>query len=238
MSQKAYAILGRAYDSLISDYPYQKMEEKLSGFLSGKGFDVGAGSGMLTVCLAKSGLSVVAVEPSEEMLAVAKEKAKREKVNPVFVKSKAEDVEFTPCNFVIATCDVLNYLPSKKAFEIFVKKVHRSLKSEGKFVFDIRRMDILKSMNGQVYYDDQENITYLWTNSVKGDKLNMSLTFFEKDESGKYERADEEHKFLMLSDEYVIEILDSAGFSVKAYGDGLGKRKSSDNRIFFFCTKK
>ncbi len=238
MSQKAYTLLGRAYDSLISDYPYQKIEEKLSGFLSGKGFDIGAGSGILTVCLAKSGLSVIAVEPSEEMLCVAKEKAKREKVNPVFVKSKAEDVDFTSCNFVIATCDVLNYLPSKKAFENFITKVHRSLKSEGKFVFDIRRMDILKSMDGQVYYDDQENITYLWTNSVKGDKLNMSLTFFEKNESGNYERADEEHKFLMLSDEYVIEILENTGFTVKAYGDGLGKRKPNDNRIFFFCTKK
>ena len=123
MSPKAYDVLGRAYDNLISDYPYSNLTEKLKTFLSGKGFDIGAGSGIITVELAKAGLSVIAVEPSEEMLLRAKEKAKREKVNPVFVQSKAEEVEFTPCNFVVSTCDVLNYLPSKKAFESFVKKV-------------------------------------------------------------------------------------------------------------------
>ena len=238
MSQKAYTVVGRAYDNLISDYPYQKLKDKLIGFVSGKGFDVGAGSGILTIEMAKSGLTVIAVEPSEEMIGIAKEKAKREKVNPVFVKAKAEEVEFTSCNFVVATCDVLNYLPNKKSFESFVKKVYASLKADGKFVFDIRRMDILKDMNGQVYYGDEENLTYLWTNSIKGDKLNMALTFFEKGENGTYVRYDELHEFLMLQDDYVTKILENAGFTVKAYGDGLGKRKEKDKRIFFFCTKK
>lgn len=237
MTESAYTTLGDSYDKLISGYPYQKVTEKIISEISGKGFDVGSGSGLITVELAKSGISVIGVEKSAEMLEKAVERAKRDKVNPVFVKESAEKIEFTPCNFVIATCDVLNYLKSKTEFEKFIKKAYAKLKPDGKLIFDIRRATALQKMNGQVFYEDRESITYLWLNKLKGDKLIMDITFFKKEQDS-YKRSDERHEFLVLEDDYVIELLKSVGFTVKTYGDGLGKRKDSDNRLFIFCNKK
>lgn len=237
MPKEAYSVLGGYYDKLISDYPYSKLTDKLKSDLSGKGFDLGAGSGIVTVELAKAGLSVIGIDSSEEMLEAARIRAQNEKVKPVFVKGDAASFEFTNCDFVVATCDVFNYLSSLKTLENLLKKIYVSLKSNGKLVFDIRRGDILKKMKDEVYFEDLDELTYLWTNSVKGNKLIMDIAFFFKKENGLYERSDERHEMLILSDEYVLELLKSVGFSVKIYGDGLGKRKASDKRTFFFCTK-
>ena len=225
------------YDRLISGYPYQKVTEKIISQVTGKGFDIGSGSGIVTVELAKAGLQVIAVEPSAKMLEKAIERAKRERVNPVFVNANAESVDLTSSNFVVATCDVMNYMPTKSAFEKFVKKVYAKLKPDGKFVFDIRRADILNSMVGKVFFEDYGDLTYLWTNSKKGDKLVMDILFFQKDSGEKYTRIDEKHEFLILTDEYVLELLKSVGFKVKVYGDKLGAQKKSDKRSFYFCEK-
>lgn len=232
-----YTALGAVYDRLISGYPYQKVADKIISQVTGKGFDIGSGSGIITVDLAKAGLQVIAVEPSAKMLEKAIERAKRERVNPVFVNANAESVDLTSCNFVVATCDVMNYMPTKSAFEKFVKKVYEKLKPDGKFVFDIRRADILNSMIGEVYYEDYGDLTYLWTNSKKGEKLVMDIVFFQKDRDDKYTRIDEKHEFLMMTDEYIQDFLTKVGFKVKVYGDKLGAQKKSDKRSFYFCEK-
>lgn len=238
MSREAYSVLGGYYDKLISDYPYSKLTDKLKSYLTGKGFDLGSGSGLITVELAKIGLTVIGVDSSEEMLSVARERAKNEKVKPVFVKGDVASFEFTKSDFVIATCDVFNYLSSKKTLENLIKRIYFSLKDGGKLVFDLRRGEILKKMAGEVYFEDLEELTYLWSNSLNGDKLAMDISFFSKREDGLYERGDERHEMLVLSDEYVVNLLESIGFSVKTYGDKLGKIKQTDKRTFFFCTKK
>ncbi len=231
-------MLGTHYDSLISDYPYDALTKKLKLDLVGKGFDIGAGSGLITVELALQGLSVIAVDPSESMLDRAKERAQKARVKPTFVLGRAEDVELTPCDFVVCTCDVVNYFKSKSEFCKFVKKVYASLRPDGKFVFDLRRMEILKGMKDEIYYEDGEDLTYLWSNSIKRDKLVMDISFFTKRPDGAYDRRDEVHEMLMISDEEIEECLKSVGFSYEIYGDGLKRKRSSDKRRFFFCAKK
>ncbi len=238
MKNKPYTALGGYYDRLISGYPYEKVTDKLKKELFGKGFDLGSGSGIITVELEKSGLSVIGVEESEEMLEKARERARAERVNPVFVKSDLNSLDFTRCDFVIATCDVFNYLPSLKAFERLLTKIYQSLKEGGKLVFDIRRGDILNNMKGEVYFEDLDNLTYLWSNTVKGDKLLMDIAFFERKEDNTYIRFDERHEWLIMPDDKVIEVVEKIGFKVKAYGDGLGKRKPTDKRLFLFCDKE
>ncbi len=237
MNNKPYGALSSFYDKLMSDYPYEKITDKLKSYLSGKGFDLGAGSGRITVELKKAGLDVIGVDDSEEMLEMANLRARQEKVAVKFVKGSAVDFELTPCDFVISTCDVFNYLPSFGALEKTLKNIYSSLRKKGKLVFDLRRGDILKAMKDEVYFEDLDDITYLWSNSQRGNKLVMDIAFFTKQEDNLYQRRDERHEFLILSDEKIIETLEKVGFKVKTYGDGLGKRKPQDKRIFLFCEK-
>jgi ubiquinone/menaquinone biosynthesis C-methylase UbiE len=97
------------FDELASDYDqmvsFEKVVENkkriLKNFITpGMKYaaDLGCGSGVDSIALASSGLKVTAFDPSVEMLEVAKENAKREKVRVAFhnnsIDSISEDFDY------------------------------------------------------------------------------------------------------------------------------------------------
>ena len=77
-------------------------------------------------------------------------------------------------------CDVFNYLPSIREFEKVAKKVYNALNVGGKFIFDVSSENKLLKMANEQYFEDREDITYLWCNSLLRNKLIMSIAYFQK----------------------------------------------------------
>lgn len=235
-NNKAYSVLASFYDALMSGYPYDKVIAKLTDTLSGKGMDLGTGSGRIAIALAKRGLNVIGVDKSTEMLEVAQSNARREGVKVVFACSDCENLELTKVDFVTATCDVVNYLSSKTAVVKFFKKVYDALRDGGNFVFDVSSSYKLRSMAKEQYFEDRDDVTYLWCNSLKGDKLIMDVAFFLPN-GEVYRRVDERHTMLVLDCEFLTDTLTEIGFDVKVYGHNLSKYTEKSDRIFFFARK-
>ena len=233
---KAYSVLSNFYDTLMSGYPYDKVVDKIATTVTGKGIDIGTGSGRIAIALAKRGLNVVGVDPSCEMLEIAKQNAQKENVKIIFAQGDAESTELTKSDFVTATCDVVNYLSSKNAVKSFFSKVYSALKPNGYFIFDISSSHKLNSMADEQYFEDRDDLTYLWCNSLKGDKLTMDVAFFLP-ENDIYRRVDEKHVMLVLENDFVMDTLTNLGFSVKVYGRNLAKLTQNSDRIFYIAKK-
>lgn len=236
MTNKAYSTLATFYDTLMSGYPYDKVIEKLSSTVSGKGIDLGTGSGRIAIALAKRGLSVVGVDSSPEMLKVAEINAKDNGVKIIFACSDCESLEFTKVDFVTATCDVVNYISSKAQVKKLFKKVYEALRPDGYFVFDVSSSYKLRAMANEQYFEDCDDVTYLWCNSLKADKLTMDIAFFIP-EGDMYRRIDERHVMLVLDIPFLMETLEQIGFKVDVYGRNLSKNTEKSDRIFFFAKK-
>lgn len=232
----AYSVLADFYDALISGYPYDKVIDEIRKKVGGKGIDLGTGSGRIAVALADNGLSVIGVDKSSDMLEVARQNAKDKGVRVTFVCSDISKLEFTKVNFVTATCDVLNYMPSKAEVKKLFAKIYTALATDGWFIFDVSSSYKLKNMSGEQYFEDRDELTYLWCNSLKGDKLTMDVAFFVPD-GDVYRRIDERHVMLVLDKDYLEDALKECGFEVKVYGHNLSKYTEKSDRIFFFARK-
>jgi 2-polyprenyl-3-methyl-5-hydroxy-6-metoxy-1,4-benzoquinol methylase len=98
--------------------PLVAVEEPLVDAILGRlhvatALDVGAGTGRLALKLARRGIAVTAIDQSAEMLAVAKENARRERLAIDFRLGSLEDgLPFPPAEFDLVTCAlVLCHVP-------------------------------------------------------------------------------------------------------------------------------
>ena len=66
-------------------------------------------------------------------------------------------------------------------------------------------------MDGQLYFDDGEELSCFWQNALEGDRLRMELTFFVR-EGERYRRFDEEHLQYLYENERLERALEEAGF--------------------------
>jgi SAM-dependent methyltransferase len=107
-----------------------------AGFRGGLIVDLGCGSGILARHLLKNGYDVLGVDPSAEMLRIARRVAPAAR----FIRSRAEDVELPACVAVVATGEALTYVPARVAppahLRRHIQRVSAALVHGGLFIFD------------------------------------------------------------------------------------------------------
>lgn len=232
---EAYSALAARYDSLMTDFNYDGYFDFISRYLFGKnkGADMASGSGELTVRLAKAGKKVVGIDISEEMLAEAMRKARENALNIVFLKQDITSFELTgKVDFVTVCCDGVNYV---KDISGFFKRVYSSLRDGGVFIFDISSEYKLKEIIGNnVFYEDTADFTYLWTNKLSDNKIDMNLVFFNR-EGDLFSRREESHRQYIHKRDSVVQALMDSGFNgiLDFDGENFGKVRNDSERILF-----
>lgn len=241
MKGKPYSALGGAFEYLNDDCGYDEWSQylinKLTDLNAGReGLDIGCGNGYFTRALIRAGYDVKGMDISGEMLSSAVEIAGREGVRAEFLYGDITKLKLnTKLDFIVAVNDCLNYVPQDKLSVAF-SKVYKSLRKGGVFIFDISSEEKLRrDLGNNLFADDGEDITYLWFNTLNGDRVDMDITVFTRGADGKYTRADERQTQYIHSEKNVISALEGAGFGVATEGHlGLSKEK----RINFICRKK
>ncbi len=234
-----YGCLAAYYDRLMADFDYDGYLEVLDRELKGsEGTDLCCGSGRITVALSKRGKRMTGVDTSGEMLGEAMKNARAAAVNPVFVQQDA--CVFRPqhpVDFATCVCDGLNYVKPKD-LAVFFENAACFLKKGGKLVFDISSEYKLKKIIGNnVFYEDYDDITYLWTNKTFSGGVKMELTFFIRGEDGKYIKQTEEHTQYAHTQSAVESALKDK-FSFRAYDFAdMGNVKSKTARILWVCER-
>ena len=237
---KPYSALGGKFEYLNDDCGYDEWSQYLINKLrilgaGREGLDIGCGNGYFTRALSRAGYSVKGMDISEEMLSSAVEIARREGVQAEFLYGDITKLKVNAKpDFIVAVNDCLNYVPQEKLAATF-SKVYGSLKKGGVFLFDISSEEKLKNdLGNNLFADDGEDITYLWFNTLNGNKVDMDITVFTRGADGKYTRADERQTQYIHGEQAVISALENAGFKVETEGH-LGGTK--EKRINFICRK-
>ena len=237
----SYSALGRWFEYLNRDCGYEQWSQYLIKLLKSRnagesGLDIGCGNGYFTRALIRAGYSVTGIDISSEMLDTAQAVALKEGIKAEFLLGDITKLKVNAKkDFCIAINDCINYIPKDKLKTAF-SHVKNCLKKGGVFIFDISSSKKLKETVGNnLFAEDNEDISYIWFNSLENDSVTMDLTIFERQKDGRYARFDERHIQYIYEEDEILTCLNEVGFTVKSEGH-LGKDKGES--INFICTRQ
>lgn len=246
MNYEKFAYL---YDELMSDAPYEQWVSfvlkiiKQTGITDRKLLDVGCGTGNTAIPLSEHGFEVTAVDLSDEMLIVAKEKSDAKGVNIRYFQQDMKELGgLGYFDVVISLCDSINYLSNEDEVETTFRRIYNHLNNNGIFVFDVHSIyKINEIFTGNTFADSGEEVAYIWE-CFRGDwdySVEHELSFFIKNSADLYERFDELHKQRTYPIKFYKQALERAGFRLEQVtGDFSVDTLAEDSQRWFFVAKK
>lgn len=244
-----YSDFASIYDILIEeDVDYKKWSNKILEIckelkVENRDYlDLACGTGNITIELYKNFGSTHAIDLSQEMLTIAREKLSKQGIKP---KLSCQDLRNLKLNkkFDLITCvlDGTNYLLSSDDLLKYFNGVKEHLKDNGVFIFDINSYyKLSKVLGNNIFSYDSDEVTYVWNNSFEEDLCNMDIIFFVKNEDETYERIDESHVERAYAVEEIEDLIKKSGLKVikklDNYSEELINEKTE--RIVFIVKKE
>lgn len=243
----AYETLAGSYDSLTQDIPYEQILDYMEALLQRHDvhpetvLDLACGTGSLSVLLAKKGYQVLAADASEDMLAMAWEKASELERPPFFVCQRMEQLRLPyGVDWVVCCLDSLNYITEPEQCREALRRIHESLNPGGVLIFDINTPEKLRGLDGQVFLDENENAYCVWRAEFDQEEniCYYGIDLFQK-EGSLWSRSFEEHREYAYTAQELTQWLQEAGFEkVEQYGDRqFSSPQPGEQRIFFYAQK-
>ncbi len=245
----SYESLAVSYDRLTFDVDYAAVADFLEQLLAHEKvrpvsvLDLACGTGSLSMLLAGRGYAVIGADASEEMLSVAYEKACEMPQNrPFFIHQTMQKLKLPqPVDWVVCTLDSLNYLTDPKDCEAAIRRVYQSLAKGGIFTFDVNTVYKLRSLDDQVFLDEDDDVYCVWRASFdeQANTLDYGMDLFQR-EGEHWVRSQEEHREYAYSIGQLTGYLHKAGFTrIKVYGDRrLDAPQPEELRIYFTAMKE
>ena len=259
-----YEEFAQVYDELMEEIPYMEWFSRIHEYLCRKGMEngviceLGCGTGTMTSLFARAGYRMIGVDFSEDMLALARQKAEEEKDSqeesreeesgeiPDILYLHQDMTELTltePVDAVISVCDSMNYLLDETALDKVFHNVRKYLKSGGYFIFDMKTAYCYQQVIGnRTYVEETEDTLCIWDNEYEEETgINEYIvTLFKKcPDSEKYERFDEVHEQRAYSGEEIRSRLLKAGFFIENSFDETMEQppKDTSERVFYVVRK-
>lgn len=245
-----YGFLAGSYDALTRDVDYEKLRAYLEGRFSEARrpvktvLDLACGTGTLTWLLAARGYETIGVDISPEMLAQAREKAPEgfDGVEPMFLNQSMDKLDlYDTVDACVCCLDSVNYVTRPAQLRRAFQRVYTFLAPGGVFLFDARTPEALEAMDGQVFWDEDEDTYCVWQGefSRKRRICTYYMDIFRR-EGNLWRRGQEEHREYAYTVDELSRMLEQTGFqAVKRYGEGRRRRpKPGDDRVFFFARKE
>lgn len=217
----AYLDLAPWYDDLTRDVPYEQFADYYERQFRSWGksvntlLDFACGTGTLTCIMAQRGYETIAVDASAEMLMELSDKAGAldDAVPPLVLCQDAMSLDLNDVvDAAVCSLDGVNYLSREELREL-LRRLHLFVHPQGLFIFDINSRERLRSLDGQVFVDETEDVLCLWRAEFDEDEgaLFYGMDLFQR--CGElWERSEEEHVEYAYSEEELENMLLEAGF--------------------------
>ncbi|WP_459128628.1 class I SAM-dependent methyltransferase [Guggenheimella bovis] len=189
-----YTIFADFYDTHI-DYDYSRLIKLVHDFPveRAKALDIGCGTGQFSEILSQSFQKVLAIDPSEEMLSLARFRHQRTNIEYLLGST-----QYIPTNetfeLVVVINDVINYItPDKLPQE--AQNIMNAITQGGYLLIDVSSPKKLREKLGnEIYYIEGEGEELYWMNSYdeEEDKVDFELVLYKK-EGELYRRDSEWH---------------------------------------------
>lgn len=243
-----YEALAFSYDSLTQDIPYEEMLTYMETLLQRHHLkpetvlDLACGTGSMSVLLAKRGYQVLGADLSEDMLAMAWEKASELEENlPFFICQPMEELQLPyEVDWVVCCLDSLNYVTEPDKVQQALGRIYDALAPGGALIFDINSPEKLMGLDGQIFLDENDDTYCVWRAEFDREEniCYYGMDLFQR-EGELWQRSFEEHREYAYSVEQLTGYLSQAGFSiVEVYGErSLEAPKKGEQRIYFYAQK-
>ena len=230
-----YQVLAEFYDELVKDDSATALwvDFVVTHGNLGNILEVAAGTGEISIALAKKGYQVLATDLSENMLALARQKPEANLVS--FQKVNLLEIDYqAQFDNVICFCDSLNYLASLQELEDFFNKAYLALKNEGKLLFDILSKDRLKEFLEPFIEEGKVSLgEYQWVIETHQNTLQHHFTFWVEDKI-----LTEVHQQIVFDIFEIQRILKEVGFTFKVYTDFTKSGINEGERYLIVAQKK
>ncbi|KGP90471.1 methyltransferase [Pontibacillus chungwhensis BH030062] len=246
----SYGRFAEIYDELMEDVPYQDWVTFTQSSIRSTEvgvesiLDLGAGTGEISIRLAKEGYNVTGVDLSEDMLAVANRKSIEQNASVEWVKQDISSLNMpVQYDMAISYCDVINYITDEQEVQQTFQHAHDVIKPGGLFLFDVHSIGYIDGyLSGQTFSAVTDEISYIWFCDEKREDHSVAhdLTFFVKKDD-LYERFDEYHSQRTFPVSTYVAWLQDIGFHVLGihsdFSQESGYDEEENDRIFFICQK-
>jgi ubiquinone/menaquinone biosynthesis C-methylase UbiE len=246
----SYNSFADCYDGLQASVDYKGFTEYLISLFKKYDkmptllLDVGCGTGQIALLFKKSGVDVIGVDQSAEMLAVASTNAAKQDTKLLLLNQSASELDlYGTVDGAVCCLDTVNHIIDKKELQKSFDKISLFLERDRLFIFDVNTLYKHKEvLSGNVFVYDTEDVYCVWKNSKcdKNGVVDICLDFFTETENGTYTRYLEEFSERAYSVDVLKDMLDKAGFNtVAVLGEKTKKPpKSTEERIFFVARKR
>lgn len=244
----SYERLAPLYDELMRDAAYARRADFVEKLMRRARrevrtvLDLACGTGTMTCLLARRGYELISVDASEDMLMVAREKARGiDGIPPLFLHQSMPRLDLNDTVDAAVCClDSLNYLTSARDVRRTFERLRLFVSPGGALVFDVHGLAKLEAMDAQAYLDEREDVYCVWRTGFRRGLLDYCVDLFERRPDGAWERGTEFHRQRYYSVRELTAWLEAAGFAdIRAYGDcALRAPREDEGRIYFFAIRK
>lgn len=243
-----YGDFSKFYDILTDDVDYKGRADYLYGLFRCFDavptllLDVACGTGSFSLALAEKGMEVIAVDPSDGMLTVAREKAETAGADILFLCQSAEELElYGTVDGVVCCLDSINHITDSETLLAAFKRISLFLERGKLFIFDVNteyKHECVLADN--TFVTETDEVFCVWQNFYEQQEkvTDICLDFFV-DDGGAYRRFGEDFRERAYTDVELRKMLTEAGFKVEAvYGDMTQEEPSPDSQRNIYVTRK
>lgn len=238
-----YGPLAQWYDQLTGDVAYHGFADLYEAEFRRCGgefrllLDLCCGTGTLTHIMADRGYDMIAADASVDMLMQAQAKFSDSQAAPLFLCQRAEELDlYGTVDAAYSSLDGINYIAPALLPSVF-ERLHLFIRPGGLLIFDIRTPAWLRSIDGGVFVDEDEDMLCLWRADYDDEipAIVYGMDIFNR-RGRLWSRSSEEHVEYAHEPEHLTELLRKTGFSdITLHSDG---PQGSSGRLFITAIRK
>ena len=244
-----YEALAGCYDALTEDVSYARRADFIEKLMGRSRIpiktvlDLACGTGTMTDIFTRRGYELVAVDGSEDMLAVAREKAEGlPGVPPVFLHQDMPKLDlYGTVEAAICCLDSLNYLTSPRDLQRTLERLRLFIQPGGVLIFDVNTPYKLQSLDGQVFLDEREDVYCVWRTEFdrRSRICSYYMDIFSREKGELWRRELEYHRQRAYGLEELKGYLREAGFThIRTFGDcRMSAPREREERVYFCANR-
>ena len=221
-----YSAMAPIYDAMNGELDYARwadfIEAQFARYAKTKPelvLDLAAGTGSMTIELAKRGYDMTAVDLSGDMLSIAADRIAEEGLSGILLlEQDMTDFElYGTVDAVVCCLDSINHLTRRGELSRCFSLVHNYLNPDGLFLFDVNTPGKFRTVYGENdYILDADGAVCCWRNYFDEESgiCQFDLSVFTENEDGTYSRSDAVQEEKCYTKEQLTRALKKAGFEL------------------------
>lgn len=204
--------------------------------VNAKVLDMACGTGRHSILFAKKGFDVTAVDLSNNMLSVARQKANAEKLNINFIRSDLRHfTSSSKFNLILNLFTSFGYFETDEENLAVLKLAFDYLESSGYFILDFFNVHYLEQNLVRESVDRIDNGEIIQRRKIEGNRIVKEIIINNNGHSKNFLES-----VRMYDSDELRNMLTSIGFAIeKTFGDFQGSKfdKTLSKRIILFARK-